>query len=301
MQQQEPTVGTVGWLGLGAMGYPMSRRLSQSGYRVHAFDPHPDRAAALGPAISAALTPAAAAAAADVLVVMVASPSQAEKALFGVDGAVAGLGSGSSVVVLSTLGLTWVRELAERLPEGVRVVDAPVSGGVSRAVAGTLLIMAAGAEPADLELLGALGEVVVVGASPGQGQAMKMVNQVLCGVHIAAAAEALTFAESLGIDPRLAWETVRRGAAASFMLDDRGERMVAPTAGPVRSAVGLFVKDLHLVLDEAAGSGLPMSVVAAAATLFDDAADAGLAGHDDSELFDHILRRRGAAGGVRPS
>ena len=295
------TAGLIGWLGLGAMGSPMSLRLTRSGYRVQAFDPSPDRAAALGPAVTAAPTPAAAASGADMVVVMVASPGQAENAMFGADGAVAGLRPGTSVVVLSTLGPAWVRELSGRLPEGVRLVDAPVSGGVSRAVEGTLLIMAAGAEPVDRKVLGALGEVVTVGTTPGQGQAMKMVNQVLCGVHIAAAAEALTLAESLGIDPQLAWETVRRGAAASFMLDDRGERMVAPTGGPVRSAVGLFVKDLHLVLAEAAATGLPMSVVAAAAGVFDDAADAGLAAHDDSELFDHLLRRRGAAGGARSS
>lgn len=153
--------------------------------------------------------------------------------------------------------------------------------------------MASAAEAADLRLLSVLGEVVVVGEQPGDGQAMKMVNQVLCGVHIAAAAEALALAESMGIDPELAWRTVRRGAAASFMLDDRGARMVSGEFEPVRSSMSLFVKDLHLVLDEAQAARLPTAVVAAAAELFSAAAAQGRSAQDDSELYDFVrsLRR----------
>jgi len=288
-----PTALDVGWLGLGAMGTPMVRCLTDAGHRVAAYDPTPARAAALGPAVRAAASPAAAADGCAVLVVMVASPAQAEAALFGADGAAAALAPGSRVVLLSTLGPAWVRSLGERLPAGVRVVDAPVSGGVARAREGTLLIMASATQADDRALLGLLGEVVPVGDEPGQGQAMKMVNQVLCGVHIAAAAEALALAEAMGIDPELAWGTVRRGAAASFMLDDRGARMVHGEREPVRSSLALFVKDLHLVLDEAQASALPTSVVAAAAELFTAAAGHDRAAHDDSELYDYVrsLRR----------
>ena len=283
----------VGWLGLGAMGSPMARRVAAAGHRLTAYDPTPARALALGPGVRAAADPAQAASGCSVLVVMVASPAQADTALFGPDGAAGGLRAGSRVVVLSTLGPDWVRSLPTRLPDGVRVVDAPVSGGVARAVEGTLLLMASAAEPPDLAVLEVLGEVAQVGDQPGQGQAMKMVNQVLCGVHIAAAAEALALAEAMGIDPELAWATVRRGAGASFMLDDRGSRMVQGEREPVRSALGLFVKDLHLVLDEAGATGLPTSVVAAAAALFSAAAADGRAGHDDSELYDHVRGLRG--------
>ena len=287
----------MGWLGLGAMGTPMARRLANTGKEVVAFDPTPERATGLAPSVRSAASPAAAADGQDVLLVMVASPAQAEVAIFGPDGAVRGLRPGCRVVLLSTLGPAWVRSLPPRLPTGVRVVDAPVSGGVTRATEGSLLVLAAAAEPADTELLSALGEVVDVGTQVGQGQAMKMVNQVLCGVHIAAAAEALALAEAMGIDPALAWATVRKGAAASFMLDDRGRRMVAPLDGPVRSAVSLFVKDLGLVLDEARDAGLPTPLSAAAAGLFKGAADAGRATLDDSELFFYLREQRRTPGG----
>lgn len=274
------------------MGTPMARRLAR-GHRVRAYDPTPGRAEPAA-GVEPAKDPAAAASACDVLVLMVASPAQAESAMFGSDGAAASLRPGSRVMLLSTLGPAWVRALPARLPDQVRVVDAPVSGGVARAKEGTLLIMAASADEADRELLGALGEVVVVGDEPGQGQSMKMVNQVLCGVHIAAAAEALALAESMRIDPELAWSIVRRGAAASFMLDDRGARMVQGLDGQVRSAISLFVKDLHLVLDEAREAGQPAPLAEAAARLFSDAAAAGLSAHDDAELFAYVRSRASA-------
>jgi 3-hydroxyisobutyrate dehydrogenase-like beta-hydroxyacid dehydrogenase len=101
----------------------------------------------------------------------------------------------------------------------------------------------------------------------------------------------------MGIDRELAWSTVRRGAAASFMLDDRGARMVRGPDGQVRSAISLFVKGLHLVLDEALESGQPAPLAEAAAHLFTDAAAAGLSAHDDAEVFDYVRSLRSA----RPS
>jgi 3-hydroxyisobutyrate dehydrogenase len=275
----------VGWLGLGAMGTPMARRLAEAGHHVAAYDPKdvPDRSAR---------TPAEAAARCDVLMVMVATPQQASHALFGEHGAASLMRPGSRVVLLSTLGPAWVRGL--QLPDGVRVVDAPVSGGVVRAAGGELLVMAAGAREDDTALLEVFGEVIPVGEQPGQGQAMKLVNQVLCGVHIAATAEALALAERLGIDPCLAWSTVRQGAAASFMLDDRGARMIQGPDGTVRSALALFVKDLRLVLDEAEHAGLHAPVVTAASRLFADAGEAGLLLADDATLFDYVLGRSGS-------
>ncbi len=281
---------TVGWLGLGAMGTPMALRQAAAGRVVVAFDP----GSPAPEGIELVSSPAEVARAAEVLVIMVATPVQAEAALFGPDGAAGEMRPHARVVILSTLGPSWVRNLVGRLPTSV-VVDAPVSGGVVRAAAGTLLIMAAGASAQDRKLLAVLGEVVDVGDRPGQGQSMKMVNQVLCGVHIAAAAEALAVAEALGIDPGLALDTIRRGAASSFMLDDRGPRMVAGPDGQVRSTVSLFVKDLQLVLDEAGAARLPTPVVEAALQLFSDAADTGLGGHDDAELYNHV--RQGKAGG----
>jgi len=278
----------VAWLGLGAMGLPMVQRVVAASYRVRAYDPHRERLDAAGPDYAAA-DPADAARGAQVLVVMVATPQQADEALVG-RGALEALDPGARVVVLSTVGTAWVKELAGRVPPGTRVVDAPVSGGVVRARDGSLLVMASGLDAVSGALLDTLGDVVEVGPDPGQGQAMKMVNQVLCGVHIAAAAEALALAEALGLDPARALETVRRGAGASFMLDDRGRRMVDP-GSEVRSSLALFVKDLGLVADESRRTGLNSGVAAAAARLFSEAAAARGADHDDTELYDYLRAR----------
>lgn len=288
MTDEQAPRPVVAWLGLGAMGMPMARRVVAAGYPARVYDPHHERGATLSPAY-AAVDPADAARDAGVLVVMVATPQQADHALID-QGALAALAPDATVIVLSTVGTVWVANLVQRVSPGTRVVDAPVSGGVVRAREGSLLVMASGIDDVARALLPTLGEVVEVGSEPGQGQAMKMVNQVLCGVHIAAAAEALALAEALGLHPAIAFETVRRGAGASFMLDDRGRRMVDP--GPeVRSSLALFVKDLGLVAEESRRTGLRTDVAAAAARLFTEAAAQQGAEHDDTELYDYVRAR----------
>ena len=161
---------------------------------------------------------------------------------------------------MSTIGPEAVRGIEGRLAgRGVRLLDAPVSGGVARAERGDLLIMAGG--PADLfeevkPLLAAMGSTVAhCGGSVGDGQSVKLVNQLLCGVHIAAAGEALAYAEALGLDPRSVFETIRHGAANSFMLEDRGERMLGREFVPAKSALDIFVKDMGLVREAAGEQG----------------------------------------------
>jgi 3-hydroxyisobutyrate dehydrogenase len=117
---------------------------------------------------------------------------------------------------------------------------------------------------------------------------VKLVNQLLCGAHIAAAAEALAYAEAIGLDPEDTWEVVRGGAAASFMLDDRGDRMVHPS-DEVRSALDIFVKDMGLVLDTARASSHPAPLAAAAEQLYLAGRRAGLGRRDDSSVIE-VLR-----------
>ena len=283
-------VARVGWIGLGAMGGPMARVALGAGFAVTGFDVfEPARvelAAAGGTAVASA---AEAARDADLLVLMVATPAQAEEVLFGAGGAAPELRPGAVVLVTATVGDAAVRDWADRLHEtGVRVVDAPVSGGVGRAASGELLIMPSGAAD-DLAtaapLLDALASTAtVVGDAVGDGQRMKLVNQLLCGVHIVAAAEALSFAEALGLDPRAAWEVVRRGAAGSFMLDDRGERMLHDDA-PVRSAVDIFVKDMGLVVGAAEEAGHAPVLARAAEDVYRRASANGLGRADDSSVI----------------
>lgn len=289
----------VGWVGLGVMGGPMAEILARAGHTVTAYDVDPSRAAALaGAGVLAADSASAAAAGAEALVLMVATPAQAEDVLFGQGAAAEALPAGSVVVVMATVGPAAVERWAARLAESeIELVDAPVSGGQARAASGDLLIMVSGAEPTVARvrpLLDALAATAqVVGQAPGDGQKLKLVNQLLCGVHIAAAAEALAFAEALGLDARASWDVVRHGAAASFMLDDRGERMVRDGFDDVRSALDIFVKDMGLVVDAAKASGFPTPVASVAEQLYLAGRRAGLGRRDDSSVIE-VLRGRAA-------
>ena len=288
----------VGWIGLGAMGRPMAERLLAAGHRVAAFDvaaPALDSWRELGaPSASCAGSPAEAATGTDVLAVMVATPAQVDEVLFGAHGAAPALRAGAVVLVMATVGPAAIEQVTRRLAQqDVQVVDAPVSGGVRRAAEGDLLIMVSGPEPARAAvapLVDAMaGHAPVVGPAPGDGQKIKLVNQLLCGVHIAAAAEAMAYAEALGLDPEACWDVVRHGAAASFMLDDRGERMVRGDGGEVRSAMDIFVKDLGLVLAAARDTAYPAPLAATAEQLYLSGRRAGLGRADDSRLVE-VLR-----------
>jgi 3-hydroxyisobutyrate dehydrogenase len=284
----------VGWIGLGAMGSPMAGCVARAGHDVTAYDIDPGRAASLAAdGVKPAASISEAAAGADVLVLMVATADQVESVLYGDDPAAPELAPGAVVVVMATVGPAAVARWADRLTEQqVELVDAPVSGGVARAAAGDLLIMVGGSEAAVRRaqpLLDAMARnAPVVGPTPGDGQKVKLVNQLLCGVHIAVAAEALALAEAMHLDPAATWEVVRAGAAASFMLDDRGERMVHG-ADEVKSALDIFVKDMGLVLDAARATSYPAPLASAAEQLYLAGRRAGLGRRDDSSVIE-ILR-----------
>ena len=297
------------WLGLGAMGAPMAACLARAGHDVAGYDVVPGRAASLAAGgLRAADTIAAAGRDADLVAVMVATPEQLEQVLSslmgppgpdgldgpdGPDGAPA-LAAGTIVMITATVGPEAVAAAAGRLAgHSVTVVDAPVSGGVARAAAGDLLIMVSGPAGAVRRIQPVLDALArnapVVGVSPGDGQRMKLVNQLLCGVHIAAAAEALAFAGALGLDPAECWRVLRGGAAASFMFEDRGARMAEGQFGEVRSALDIFVKDMGLVGAAADEAGAWVPLAAAARQLYARGHDLGLGRLDDSALIE-VLR-----------
>lgn len=278
----------LGFIGLGAMGAPMARNLAAAGFELAVFDVDEPRtrAVAQDSGARAASSAADVASRADALVVMVTDASQAQAALLGDDGAAAALPAQATVVLMSTVGPEAVAALAA---EGRPLLDAPVSGGVARAESGELLVMAGG--PSELfarlrPVLDAVGTTVVhCGERPGDGQAVKLVNQLLCGVHIAAAAEALAYAQALGLDPARVHDTIRHGAAASFMLDDRGSRMLEREFTEVRSALDIFVKDMGLVVDAGAAGGARTPLAQAARRLYEEGAEKGLGREDDSGVI----------------
>jgi L-threonate 2-dehydrogenase len=281
-------VSTLAFVGLGAMGRPMARTLLAKGHAVRGFDLNPAALAELSenggvPCQTAAI----AADGADALLLMVINAEQAEQVLFA-DGAAEALGSGKLVILMATCPPDKVRAIGEKLAAmGIDLLDAPVSGGVVGAEKATLTIMAGGplatferAKP----LLDAMGDKVRhVGLKLGDGAAMKTVNQLLCGVHIVAAAECIALAEKLGLDGKAVIEILSQSAAGSWMLANRGPGMVMDNP-PVASAVDIFVKDMGIVLaaGEAAKIGLPLSALTR--QMFLQASGQGLGREDDSQV-----------------
>lgn len=290
---------SAGFIGLGAMGAPMAKRLVSAGFDLSVFDARrqsTDPLVGLGATLAG--SPREAADGAEALFVMVVNAEQAEDVLFGVEGAVETLSPESAVVLMSTVGPGAVRGLGGRLTgRDVGLLDAPVSGGVARAERGDLLIMAGG--PKDLfeglrPALEAMGSTVAYcGGSVGDGQSVKLVNQLLCGVHIAAAAEALAYAGALNLDARAVFETIRHGAANSFMLEDRGERMLEREFVPAKSALDIFVKDMGLVREAAGERGFSTPLADAAHRLYEVGSSLGLGGEDDSGLIRLFERTEG--------
>ncbi|WP_433875700.1 NAD(P)-dependent oxidoreductase [Sinomonas atrocyanea] len=284
---------TVAVLGLGAMGLPMATRLA-TGLTVHGFDiaqARLDLAAAAGIATFASAREAVEGA--DALLLAVRSGEQLDEVLFGADGVASALAPGAVVILTSTVGTDAIPGTAARLAElGVGLVDAPLSGGPVRAGEGDLLIVV-GATPADLEkarpVLALLASTLtVVGDKPGDGQALKTVNQLLCGVHIAAAAEALALADALGLDTAKTLEALGAGAAGSFMLSNRGPRMLeaySEDGAEVLSRLDIFVKDMGIVGKAARSVGLAAPVAAAAEQLYLLGQAQGLAAADDSAVI----------------
>jgi 3-hydroxyisobutyrate dehydrogenase len=281
----------VAVIGLGAMGLPMASRLATT-FAVTGFDPAgPRRELATRSGIVAVTTAAAACREADIALLSVRDRTQTETALFGADGVLTTLPPGSPIILTSTVGPDAARELADKLDAaGYPLVDAPVSGGPARALEGDLLVVV-GASPDALvgaqPVLDALSSALtVVGPKPGDGQALKTVNQLLAGVHIAAAAEAIALARGLGLDPALVVDALSQGAASSFMFADRGPRMLQAYTGgaEVKSRVDIFVKDMGIVTAVGRSSHVPLPLAAAAQQLYLIAEAAGLGAHDDSSV-----------------
>jgi L-threonate 2-dehydrogenase len=280
---------TIAFVGLGTMGLPMAETLIKRQMRVVGFDTRPAPIAALeAMGGTGAKSAVGAAKGAGVLVLMVMTADQAEAVLFD-GGALAALAPGASIILTATCAPGRVAALAARVAEtGRHLVDAPVSGGVGGIRDNTLTVMAS-APKAVFEkvkpILLAFGRNVYhLGETPGQGAAMKIVNQLLCGVHIAAAAEALALAERSGIATGVALEILSGSAASSWMLKNRGPRMVEDT-GQVMSAVDIFVKDLGLVLDAGRSTKMGLPLAAAAHQLFLSSAGMGNGARDDAQVI----------------
>ena len=280
----------VGFIGLGAMGAQMTRRLLEAGVPVVVHDRDAGR---MEEAARHGARPASCAAEvarqARIVFIMVVDADQVRSVLFGPEGTAKASAAGHCVVILSTIGPDPVRRIAGELAaRSIAVVDAPVSGGTARAATGELLIMVGADDQALSQARGCLdilgSNVVICSPEPGGGQEVKLINQLLCGVHIAVSAEALAMAAAMNLDAGKVLDTISAGAAASFMLSDRGPRMLGAHP-PVRSALDIFVKDLRLVLAETSRVGFTAPLATAALSQFQHANAMGIGSTDDSQII----------------
>lgn len=288
---------TIGMVGLGAMGAPMARNLLARGFTVRGFDLRQEACQALGrDGGIAASSPADAAAGADALVLMVANAAQAEQVLFEA-GALQALPPHAIVILTATCAPHTVQAMARRVAASGRgFLDCPVSGGIVGVRDGTLTLMAAGEEAvfrAAKPVLEAFGDKIFhLGPSPGQGAMVKTINQLLCGVHLVACAEALALADRLGMDGKAVLEIVGNSAASSWMLRNRGPRMLQ-TGPEVTSAVDIFVKDLGIVLEAGRDVKAALPMAAVAHQMFLAASGRGDGAADDSQVIGSYRRLNG--------
>ncbi|PVE23583.1 NAD(P)-dependent oxidoreductase [Microvirga sp. KLBC 81] len=288
----------VAFVGLGAMGLPMATNLLARGFIVSGYDLSSKALDSLESSGGhRAGSAAEAATEADVLILMVVNAAQAEAVLFE-GGALDALRTDGVVALMATCPPAAVEAIGERVREaGRRMIDSPVSGGVAGAKAATLTIMAAGTRDTFdrvKPVFDALGDKVFhVGERLGQGAMVKTVNQLLCGVHIAVVAEAFALATKVGVDLKILLEIMSGSAASSWMLKDRGPRMLEPDP-EVTSAVDIFVKDLGIVLDAGRDTKAALPLAAAAHQMFLAASGRGEGAADDSQVIRSYLTLNGS-------
>jgi 3-hydroxyisobutyrate dehydrogenase len=296
----------IGFIGLGAMGGGMAKVLLQAGFPVTGFDVSAEAAQRFAEAGgSVADFPAMAARDAALLVVVVANAAQVEDTLFGADGAAPELAAGATVALHSTVPPDFVRDLAQRLEgDGVHVLDAPISGGAARAASGELTVMASGSAAAfagaDAALDAMATQVYRLGDAPGAGSTVKMINQLLAGVHIAVAAEAMALGVKAGADPRTLYQVISNSAGNSWMFSNRVPHMLDDDYTPL-SAVEIFVKDLGIVLGAGRDLRFPLPLAAAAHQQFLAAAAAGFGRADDAAVVKVYEQLTGVTVAARPT
>lgn len=280
---------TIGFIGLGAMGMGMAQSLLRAGFTVNAYDINLAAVQAFAEAGGNGVASVAEAAdAADVFIIVVVNAEQTEDVLFGSGGAAEKLSPGSVVMACSTVKPDFARETDRRLREmEIEMFDAPISGGPVRAAAGELSIMASGHSTVfakvDNVLDALAAHVFWLGDEVGFGSTTKMVNQLLAGVHIAVAAEAMALGVKAGMDPEKLYEVISNSAGSSWMFQNRVPHMLAGDFTPL-SAVEIFVKDLGIVLEAGKELRFPLPLSAVAHQMYLMAASAGLGREDDSAV-----------------
>ena len=278
-------------IGLGAMGYGVAATLARTGFAVVGADVNPSAVARFGAEFgnaNAIGSPREAAADADVVILVVVNAAQCEAVLFGEASALATTAADALVISCVTMDPAQARDIGQRIEaDGRAFVDAPTSGGPVRAAEGALTLLASGREDAMkraepiFEAIAA--KVYRLGDEVGAGSAFKMINQLLAGVHIAAACEAIAFARKLGLDLKKVYEVITASAGNSWMFENRVPHILDSDYAP-KSAVNIFTKDLGIVSDMARAASFPTPLAASALQMFLMTAASGMARDDDASV-----------------
>lgn len=279
----------VAVIGLGSMGYGIASTARRAGFTVVGCDVSPATTqrfvdeGGLG-----AATPADAAQQADIVISVVVNAAQTEAILFGPTGVAQTMPEGSVFVSCATMAPEIARTLAAKLEATGRLyLDAPISGGSVRAASGELTVLASGSAASFARARPILDKIAVktyeLGYEPGLGAAFKMVNQLLAGVHIVAACEAITFAARQGLDLAKVYEVISAAAGSSWMFENRVPHILAGDYTP-HSSIEIFVKDLGIIEDMARASRFPTPLAAAALQMFLASSGAGMGQDDDASV-----------------
>ena len=283
--------------GLGAMGYGVASSVLRAGHTTYGFDVVPAQMERFQADGGAAGAVADIAPSLDAVVTVVLNAAQTEAVLFGDDGIVPKLREGAGVVSCATVPPDFARDMEARCKAcGVHFIDGPISGGAAKAHQGRLSFLASGtatAFDAALPVLDATSETVFrLGDSAGAGSAMKAVNQLLAGVHIATMAEALTFGMTQGVTPEKFVEVISKCAGSSWMLENRAPHIEDGDYTPL-SSVNIWPKDLGIVLDIAKSAQFSAPITAVALQQFVAAAGMGHGWEDDSAVAKVYARNAG--------
>ena len=284
-----PQTRTLGVVGLGSMGMGAALSALRQGVKVWGCDTREAARAALAQAGGQAVATAADLAVhCDVVLVLVVNASQTEDVLFSAKGLCESMRRGSVIVASATVDPAYPPQWEERLvAHGIHLIDGPVSGGAKKAAEGQMTMMASG-RPEAFEAAGDLlqtftGKVYRLGDRAGPGSTVKMVNQHLAGVHIAAACEAMALGIRAGAHPQQLYEVICNSAGMSWMFQNRVPHILQGDYTPL-SAVNIFVKDLGIVLDAARKLAFPLPLAASAHQLYLATAAMGHGGEDDAAV-----------------
>ena len=284
-------------IGLGSMGYGVARSILRAGHETYGYDVVPAQVEKFRSEGGAEGALEDVSNGLDVVVIVVLNAAQTEDVLFGENDLAGKLRPGATIVSCATVPPEFARSMAERCGRlDIHYLDAPISGGSVKAAQGQLSIMASGSPNAFANarpVLDAMSEQLFeLGDKPGVGSAMKAVNQMLAGIHIAAMAEALVFGITQGIEPKTFVDVISKCAGTSWMLENRAPHIVNGDYTP-HSAVDIWPKDLGIVLDIAKSSKFSAPLTAAALQQYVAASGSGLGGEDDSAIAKIYARNAG--------